>query len=325
MTSLRRILLAALLAAGVASANAADEMAKTLPYEPGEALLTGRLVRRVFPGPPNYESVAKGDRTERPILLELDHSVDVSHPDFPQEDPRTVRSIQVRSATTGDPKEEAALEKLVASAVGKEVVVKATLSVAMTGHHHTPVIGEIRRLKRKGAADFPPLPHQSPQEKAAAAAEQLRDREKLLSEVTVVDGTTPDADFTGYTRFVGTLVERRMRAASSWEFWIKNGMKICWILQLEQPVTIRATREANEPEPIPVRELDVIFPFEDALAQRDLRALGVTAADAWDPACKPLFGKRYEVVGRLFPNSRYDRAYAEARLHVDRIQAANER
>lgn len=307
------------------AANASDEVPATVSYKPTEALLTGRLVRRVFPGPPNYESIAKGDKAERPLLLELEHPFTAKYADAPQDGPLTVKRIQVWSAHTGDSKEEAALEKIVASAVGQEVVVKADLSVATTGHHHTPVIGEIRQLKRKGKAAFPPLPRLTAAEKAALEAERLAEGEKLLSEVKVVDGAAPDVDFTGYTRFAGTLVERRLPATASWEWWIKDGVKMCWILQLDQPITIHTTRATDQPEPVPVSELDVRFPFDDPLAQRDLRALGVNAADAWDPACAPLFGKRYEIIGRLFPNSRYTRQYAEADLNVDRIQAAANR
>lgn len=292
-------------------------MPKVVSFEPAEPLLTGRLVRRIFPGPPNYESVAKGDQAERVLVLVLDHPIDVKSAEEPQDEQRNVREIQVMVASTDDPKVNAALEKLVISAAGRDVAVKAKLSVAMTGHQHTPVFGEILQLKRKGQRDFAQVARWTAEEKAMAEAEELARREKLLREAEVVDGAAPDADFSGDTRFVGTLVERRVRPASRSDWWIKDGEKICWILQLDRSITIR---EPVTKTTVETRELDVIFPFGDPLARRDLRALGVTARDAWDPSTQSLFGKRYRITGRLFPNGRFENSYAPARLMVDRLQ-----
>jgi hypothetical protein len=305
-----------------AAATAADKMAKTVEYEPAEVLLTGRLMTRVFPGPPNYESVARGDRAHRVLVLKLDHPVDVRNSRYPEDDQRNIHIMQVSAGSTGDSKEESALKDLLVSAAGQNVVVKARLSVALVGSQHTPVIAEILQLKKKGARDFTVLPRLTEREKAEAEAQRLADREKLLSEVTIVDGAAPEADFSGYTRFVGKLVERRSPPSSRWDSWVKDDVKVCWILQLDHPITIHEVRASGMREAITVHELDVLFPFDDPLAKRDLQALGVTAADPWDPACQSLFGKRYAVTGRLFANSRFRNAFAEADLRVDRIHPA---
>src|SRR5437870_9053823 len=41
-------------------------------YRPASASLTGRLIQRTLPGPPNYESIARGDRPQVVDLLILD-------------------------------------------------------------------------------------------------------------------------------------------------------------------------------------------------------------------------------------------------------------
>lgn len=49
-----------------------------LSYEPAIVTLSGTLVRKTFPGPPNYESVKKGDRPETSWFLDLQESVCVN-------------------------------------------------------------------------------------------------------------------------------------------------------------------------------------------------------------------------------------------------------
>ncbi|HSH39101.1 MAG TPA: hypothetical protein VK993_09970 [Chthoniobacterales bacterium] len=295
-------------------------MPKTLPYG-REVLLTGRLVRRTFPGPPGFESVAKGDRAERVPVLELDHEVHVRHPDFPREDPHTVRRIQLWTARS-DLKEEAALDKLVASAVGQKVVVKATLSVGMTGHHHTPVMGHIQQLKPKGSPAFPALDRSSPEELAAAEAQEADRLERMLKDNPPAE-FGPDAQFYRDTRLRGTLVERRVRPSSSQDGWIKDGTKICWILQLDQPITISERPEhqlsGGNLRRINAREVAITFGYGDALVKRDLRSLGIEAPIPWQGAGQPLFGKHYEVIGRLSPNFDFETACADAQLRLSRI------
>jgi hypothetical protein len=290
-------------------------------YSPCEIVLTGKLVKRVFPGPPNFASVARGDKAEHVIVLKLDRAIDVKDAQFPDRDQLAVREMQVGPRSAGDEKEERALDRLIAAAVGHEVVVKAQLREAQTGHHHTRVLADVAQLKRKGAPEFPVVAHESAEEKAQAEAEYLAERERQLREAKIVD-VGADGSYGEYTRFVGTLVERRMPPHSPYDWWIKEGEKICWILQLERPVVLKDKSQTLSDEPKIARELDVRFVFDDPLAQRDLRALGVNARDAWDPACRNLFGKRYVITGRLFPNSRYSNFYAEAYVAVDFIRPA---
>jgi hypothetical protein len=146
-------------------------MERAVPYD-REVLLTGRLVaRRTFAGPPGSSSNPRGDRAKSFLVLELDHEVYVSHPHFPHEDPQTVRRVPLW-IHRDDAKEGASLEKLVASAVGRRVMIKVILFVGKT-HHHSNITGNLRHLKLKGSRDFPALERSSPDVLAAAEAEVL--------------------------------------------------------------------------------------------------------------------------------------------------------
>jgi hypothetical protein len=65
-----RYIPAALIAATVlVSTNSAmgqsTSLSPCLSYEPAVVTLSGTLVRKTFPGPPNYKSVKKGDKPEK--------------------------------------------------------------------------------------------------------------------------------------------------------------------------------------------------------------------------------------------------------------------
>ncbi len=112
-----------------------------LSYEPAVVTLSGTLVRKTFPGPPNYESVKKGDRPETSWLLDLPESVcvneDKTDPDL---NPKQsgIHEIQLVLQT-----EQYQQHK---GMVGRKVLATGTLFGKHTGHHHTPVLLTIRKL-----------------------------------------------------------------------------------------------------------------------------------------------------------------------------------
>lgn len=292
------------------------------PTGPAETLLTGRLTIRTFAGRPNFTSIRQGDQPERAFILILDHPVEVKSALDPADDERGVHTIQVMRAFTGDEKEEGGLARLVTPAIGREVVVEATLSHGTTAHHHTAVLGDIRQLKRRGARGFPALPHLDAAERAVKVARELERRETQLRGARIVDGADPAAVFDGYTRFVGTLVERRVPPVSPDEDrrHVRDGVRPLWVLQLDHPITLHKQRgRAIAPPLADVREIEVDVRFDDPLARRELRALGIEAEGPWDVALQPLFGKRYAVVGRLFTINSFQ---TPTRLAVDGIKAA---
>jgi hypothetical protein len=107
-----------------------------LAYEPANVKLTGVIVRKTFPGPPNYESIHLGDKPETTWLLVLPKSVcvdqDKNEPDLNAAQKGVVR-IQLVFLEPERYREYAGL-------VGKRVVAMGTLYEAHTGHHHTPVL-----------------------------------------------------------------------------------------------------------------------------------------------------------------------------------------
>jgi len=97
--------------------------------------LSGKLTYVVYPGPPGFESVQKGDTPQPTYVLELVSSICLEGDDFadPKEDFRAVHLVPTKE-TSGQLK----------SAVTKNVTV--TLQdpfAAHTGHHHQPLVAVV--------------------------------------------------------------------------------------------------------------------------------------------------------------------------------------
>jgi len=116
------ITVATLVASVSSSVGQSKSQTHRLSYEPAVVTLEGTLVRRTFPGPPNYESIRKGDRPETAWILELGAPVCV-YPDSAEPD----------------------------ILWGKEVIVMGTLYGVHTGHHHTPVLLTIESIEKAPA------------------------------------------------------------------------------------------------------------------------------------------------------------------------------
>ena len=119
------------------------EASDCLQYEPAVTTLTGKLIRRTFPGPPNYENVSQGDKQETYWLIELATPICV---DESKQDPeidtakRNISSVQL--VLTGDD------YKKYRSLMDKKVSATGTLMGEITGHHHTPVLLTVSNLKK---------------------------------------------------------------------------------------------------------------------------------------------------------------------------------
>ncbi len=106
-------------------------VAGCLRYEPDTVSLAGLLRQHTFPGPPNYESIKQGDQPETGYYL---------HPARPictiasevNGAARGVRLVQVVIDSAG----YARLRPF----LGQQVTLRGTLSRAMTGHHHAPLL-----------------------------------------------------------------------------------------------------------------------------------------------------------------------------------------
>jgi hypothetical protein len=118
---------------------------KCLQYEPVVVKLTGSLIRRTFLGPPNYESVRKGDRAETSWFLDLPRPVCVDEDkDKAQADINSARSNVGRIQLVVSQEDYKRYRAL----MHKRVVATGTLFGEITGHHHTPVLLKLTTLAR---------------------------------------------------------------------------------------------------------------------------------------------------------------------------------
>src|SRR6266699_5541347 len=123
-----------------ASANAACidlKKTDTLSFE-------GTLNYRIFPGPPNYEDVRKGDTPEPTYILKLDAPSCATGDEFLNPSERFDK-IQVYPADSGVIGRF--LSRDLRRFVGKRVVVEGNSAFgAHTGHHHAPLMLPITKI-----------------------------------------------------------------------------------------------------------------------------------------------------------------------------------
>lgn len=113
-----------------------------LAYDPSVVVVTGKIKRHTFAGPPNYESVAKGDAAETTWLLHLAKPVCVSGGEAGEEEKR-VSDLQLVFS------EGEKQYQLYRPLVGRTVTATGTLFHAHTGHHHTKVLLTVRSIKKQ--------------------------------------------------------------------------------------------------------------------------------------------------------------------------------
>lgn len=107
-----------------------------MSYDTDSVRLTGTISKKTFPGPPNYESIRKGDKPETYWVLHLSSPVctKASGDNDAESNVTDLQLILTR-------KQYALYKKFVGRK--KRVTVKGKLSHAITGHHHTPVLMEV--------------------------------------------------------------------------------------------------------------------------------------------------------------------------------------
>ena len=124
-----------LLFSGSASATPCYNLAQGEPHT-----LTGILDYVVFPGPPNFEDVQKGDTPEPTYVLRLASPICLTgDPDF-AEPSRTFRAVQVVGSNATFP--------LLRANVRHQVTVGlANPMAAETGHHHEPLVAWVTSIR----------------------------------------------------------------------------------------------------------------------------------------------------------------------------------
>lgn len=97
-----------------------------------KATLSGALTVQLFAGPPNYESIAKGDAEQQAFILELPTRLCANDGLFIKPSTRFDR-VHVSSSVP-------ALIKVLTASVGRTVTVRGEAFGSHTGHHHAPLV-----------------------------------------------------------------------------------------------------------------------------------------------------------------------------------------
>ncbi len=138
------ILLVSLFGVGFPSSKNVPQ--DCLSYEPAKVTLNGKVSRETFAGRPNYDSIEKGDESETYWILHLTEPIcvngDRSMPNGESTE-NHVSDIQL-----GLDEEQYAQYK---DLLGKPVVVRGTLSHAISGHHHTNILLKVIGIGADGS------------------------------------------------------------------------------------------------------------------------------------------------------------------------------
>lgn len=133
---MRRLIFSSLILIAFSAQAAAQDC---LSYETDSAQLIGTISKKTFPGPPNYESIRKGDKPETYWVLHLSSPICTKASDD-NEAESGVTDLQLILTQ----KQYALYKKFTGRRV--RVVIKGRLSHAITGHHHTPVLMEVANI-----------------------------------------------------------------------------------------------------------------------------------------------------------------------------------
>lgn len=109
-------------------------------FEPSTSTIEGRLITRMYYGPPNYGENPETDAKQYPFILQLDYPIDVLwEEDDANGDVLGIKEIQVvaMDKETSD---------LLDTYLDKRVKIRGTLFEAIFGGHHTKVLIEVGEI-----------------------------------------------------------------------------------------------------------------------------------------------------------------------------------
>lgn len=129
--------------------------APALSYEPDEVTLVGTVRRETFPGRPNYEDITKGDELEVYWILQLRKPVDVIGAKDADIDVTecAVREVQLVFGVLSKKSYPDYRDLL-----GKPVIVTGSLYHAISAHHKTAVLIQVRDMKKEPKNGTKPKP-----------------------------------------------------------------------------------------------------------------------------------------------------------------------
>jgi hypothetical protein len=138
-----------LFALGLLAAIPSLHAAACIEYEPTHVFLRGELLRKTFPGPPGFESVAAGDQAQTGFYLRLLTPVCMRDGAKDSDNgPRTdVQLIQLLLDKAGYVR--------LGKKVGTTITVKGTLSAPWNGNHHGDLLMEVDPLETAAVTKAP--------------------------------------------------------------------------------------------------------------------------------------------------------------------------
>lgn len=138
-----KLLVSLLLLFGVGTTASFAEISQgCLSYEQATVTLQGRISRKTFAGPPNYESTKKGDEPETYWILRLNKSICVNGDEsLPAVEEKEKNVSELQLLLSGE--QYGRYKDL----PGKRVAVSGKLFHSHTGHHHTNVLLEVAEIK----------------------------------------------------------------------------------------------------------------------------------------------------------------------------------
>jgi hypothetical protein len=115
-----------------------------LSYEPAVVKVTGTIISRTYPGPPEYESIRRGDEPETYWLLALPRPVCVNQGDPEELTDDAKKNVRYIQLVFSSEKFYRTYRRL----LGKRVVATGTLYGKFNAHHKTPVLLEVNTLTK---------------------------------------------------------------------------------------------------------------------------------------------------------------------------------
>lgn len=124
------------------SANASNQV---VSFEPAQITLKGDIIMLTFPGPPEFESIKKGDMAEKGPYLILSNPVDVQSPPTQMsnhtETDETQKNVKLIQLVVFNKNDWKRIKQ------GNKVLVTGTLFSAITGHHHARVLLKVKKIE----------------------------------------------------------------------------------------------------------------------------------------------------------------------------------
>jgi hypothetical protein len=98
-------------------------------------IFSGTLETQIYPGPPGYENIKKGDAKEEGLYIRLDNPIMIHFRDWEKKHAPATKSISLMQITTVF--DTARFYKVAAMKNKPHIAIKGTVFASYNAHHHT--------------------------------------------------------------------------------------------------------------------------------------------------------------------------------------------